>query len=226
MQKDPLPMLTTYNSPDGLFTLQIPEGWEVSQTQKGVDHFVVFNPAVAETYVWKWPATLYLDPDNPSAQFLPAGQQPLCKPMRAEDYLTRVVLPEIRKMSGIVEVVSRGLVSNSGMVYCDYDRPGDGRMLRGRAITTTKIEGNGAWIGVAGGFEAPREQFESMEQLLQNILYSYKVGTAVITQQQEADKRLRDLHTKNEREIQGMIQGVITKRQAAMDDMWEKWNRG
>lgn len=226
MQTDPLPRLTTYNSPDGLFTLQIPEGWVVSHTQKGVDRFVVFNPAVADTYVWKWPPTLYLDPDNPSAQFLPAGHhQPLCKPMRAEDYLTRVVLPEIKKMSGTVEVVSQGFDSNSGRVYCDYDRPGDGRMLRGRATATTRIEGNGTWIGVAGGFEAPRGQFESMEQLLKNILYSYKVGAAVIKQQQEADKRLKDLYTKNEREIQDMIQGVITKRQAAMNDIREKWSR-
>ena len=225
MQEDPLPVLATYNSPDGLFTLKIPEGWEVSQTQKGVDSFVVSSPAVAETYVWKWPATLYLDPDNPSAQFVPPGQQPLCKPMRAEDYLMRIVLPEIRKTSG-VEILSQGFDNYSGMVYCDYDRPSEGRMLRGRAVATTRIEGNGAWIGVAGGFEAPREQFDSIKQLLQNILYSYKVGTAVITQQQEGDKRLRELYAKNQGEIRGMIQGVVTNRQAAMNDMWEKWNKG
>lgn len=147
-----------------------------------------------------------------------------CEPLRATEYLRRMVLPSVIKMSGSIEVISEGRVNEPDvvanqldMVYLDYERPNEARNLRGRIIAMSKVEGNGAWFAVAGGFEAPRDEFDGRREMLQNILWSHKPSAAMVKQQQAADKQNQDLQIKTQAEVQSMIQAIIKNRQDAME---------
>jgi hypothetical protein len=223
----------TYTSPDGMFTLEIPSGWQVHRQKIGVDQFVVENPSSRGMYVWKWPAVQYFDPRDPSSQFAMAytpSRELFIVSMSAIEYLKRMALPRITQLSGEIQVIKEGPVDDPGcasqgidLYYCDYDRRTDGMVVRGRVIAMTHIYGNGLWLGVAGGFEARSEEFEINREMLQKILNSYKLGPELVAKQQQHQKEIQRIQSQAQADITRTIQDVVKNRQDAMDRAFEKW---